>query len=174
LSPRRPPHSRPPSRASAGPLPCSIVSSCHICSAPSPSASHLGLPRSVAVALRLSPAVAVALHPGMDGTGNVAGATPPLGAQGGDAGRGRRLKWTDALDICLLREAKVHKPHAKRYGDRGAAFAAIAGSLNSSQRLPWDTDKSTCKGVYSTELWRDERTSGRAHVRLASRRSTES
>jgi hypothetical protein len=32
-------------------------------------------------------------------------------------------------------------PQAKRYGNRGAAYAAIAESLNSSQRLPWDTDK---------------------------------
>jgi hypothetical protein len=60
----------------------------------------------------LSPAIAVALHLGMDGTGNVAGATLPLGAQGGDAGRGRRRKRTDYLDICPLREAKLHKPQA--------------------------------------------------------------
>jgi hypothetical protein len=38
------------------------------------------------------------------------------------------------------------KLQAKRYGDRGAAYAAIAGSLNSSQRLPWDTDKQHVQG----------------------------
>jgi hypothetical protein len=58
----------------------------------------------------------------------------------------RKRKWTDNLDALLLRETKLHKPHSKRYGDRGAAYAAIATSLNSCGRLSWETDKKHVQG----------------------------
>jgi hypothetical protein len=54
--------------------------------------------------------------------------------------------WTDSLDALLLRETKRHKQQSKRYGDRGAAYAAIATSLNSCGELPWETDKENVQG----------------------------
>jgi hypothetical protein len=70
----------------------------------------------------------------------------PIGATAGDPIHAQKRKWTDDLDALLLREIKLQKPHSKRYGDRGTAYEAIAASLNSCGRLPWKTDKSTCKG----------------------------
>jgi hypothetical protein len=49
-------------------------------------------------------------------------------------------KWTDALDICLLRETKLQKQQSKPYGDRGAAYAVIEESLNACGRLQWESD----------------------------------
>jgi hypothetical protein len=110
--------------------------------------SDLGLPRSVAVALlspaiavarRLSLAVAVALHLGMDGTGDAAQCRKG----------GRRRKWTAGLDICLSRKTKLHKPQSERYGDRGAAYAAIDASGHAwIARILADAD---CE---SSGLWR--------------------
>jgi hypothetical protein len=57
-----------------------------------------------------------------------------------------KRKWTDILDTLLLRDTKLQKPHSKRYGYRGAAYVAIATSLTSCGRLPWETDKKHVKG----------------------------
>jgi hypothetical protein len=57
-----------------------------------------------------------------------------------------KRKWTDSLDTLLLMETKLHKPHSKHYGDRGAAYVEIATIFNSCGRLLWETDKKHVQG----------------------------
>jgi hypothetical protein len=82
----------------------------------------------------------------MDETGNSSSSAPPVVTQTGGVCMNRKRKWADSLDALLLRETKLHKPHSKRYGHRGPAYAAIATSLNLCEMLPWETDKKHVQG----------------------------
>jgi hypothetical protein len=82
----------------------------------------------------------------MDGNDNGTRSMPPLPRLTGGVSKQRKRKWTDELDALLLRETKLHKPHSKRYGDRGAAYTAIAADLNACGRLPWETDRKHVQG----------------------------
>jgi hypothetical protein len=85
------------------------------------------------------------------------------GISDGDV-RSLRRKWTEDLDTLLLRETKPQKPHSKHHGERGAAYDAIAVSLNECGRLPWETDKKHVQGRLQRLA-----TARRAHQRQSAR-----
>jgi hypothetical protein len=100
----------------------------------------------------------------MEITENLSTSSPSQGESETSGGGGRKRKWTDDLDALLLREVKLQKPHSKHYGARGAAYSAIADSLNASGRLPWNTDKKHVQGRLSHLA-----TARRAHQRTSAR-----
>jgi hypothetical protein len=90
-------------------------------------------------------------------------ADPQDRTQVGRAG-GRKRKWTEELDVLLLREAKLQKPHEKRFGDRGTTYALIAENLNAGGRIPWQTDQKHVQGRLSHLL-----ETRRSHQRVSAR-----
>jgi hypothetical protein len=66
------------------------------------------------------------------------------------------------LKKLFLRETKLQKPHLNCHRERGAAYDAIAASLNECGRLPWETDKNHAQGQHLA-------TARRAHQRQSAR-----
>jgi hypothetical protein len=60
-----------------------------------------------------------------------------------------RRKFTDDLDIALLKELSAHNAHTARRGEAGLLFDAVAKSLNETRALPWLTDGKHCSDRFN-------------------------
>jgi len=64
------------------------------------------------------------------------------------AGPRRRRKFTEDMDLNLLREVINANAHLKKHGMQSKAFDTVAECLNAAKVLPWPTDGKHCYDRY--------------------------